>query len=66
VEPQPPIDREALARWMDANGVPGAGELPELASLEGGSQNELTRIERFGDIVPELIRKAASLAAMLP
>jgi len=42
------IDVEAFARWMDANGVPGAGELPELGSLAGGSQNELTIIERGG------------------
>lgn len=42
------IDVEALARWMDANGVPGTGEIPELADLTGGSQNELTMIERGG------------------
>ena len=42
------IDVEAFARWMDANGVPGAGELPNLGSLSGGSQNELTIIERGG------------------
>jgi aminoglycoside phosphotransferase (APT) family kinase protein len=42
------IDVEAFARWMDANGVPGAGELPDLGSLSGGSQNELTLIRRGG------------------
>ena len=42
------IDVGAFARWMDANGVPGEGELPELGSLSGGSQNELTIIERGG------------------
>ena len=42
------IDVEALTRWMDANGVPGAGEIPELQDLAGGSQNELTMIERGG------------------
>jgi aminoglycoside phosphotransferase (APT) family kinase protein len=44
----PSIDVEEFARWMDDNGVPGAGELPELGSLKGGSQNELTIIERGG------------------
>jgi aminoglycoside phosphotransferase (APT) family kinase protein len=44
----PQIDREAFARWMDANGVPGKGELPDLGTLSGGSQNELTIIERGG------------------
>ena len=43
-----PIDAAALAAWMDANGVPGDGEIPELGSLQGGSQNELTIIERAG------------------
>ena len=33
---------------MDANGVPGVGEVPELQDLTGGSQNELTLIERGG------------------
>lgn len=42
------IDVEAFARWMDANGVPGQGELPDLGSLTGGSQNELTLIRRGG------------------
>ncbi len=42
------IDVEAFARWMDANGVPGEGELPQLGALQGGSQNELTIIERGG------------------
>ena len=42
------IDIEAFARWMDANGVPGEGELPDLGALSGGSQNELNIIERGG------------------
>lgn len=42
------IDVEAFAKWMDANGVPGQGELPKLGALSGGSQNELTIIERGG------------------
>ena len=44
----PRIDVEALARWLDDNGVPGAGDLPDLGSLSGGSQNELTLIKRGG------------------
>jgi aminoglycoside phosphotransferase (APT) family kinase protein len=39
---------EAFARWMDANGVPGRGELPRLTALGGGSQNELSLVERGG------------------
>ncbi len=42
------VDVPALARWMDANDVPGTGELPDLGSLSGGSQNELTLIKRGG------------------
>jgi aminoglycoside phosphotransferase (APT) family kinase protein len=42
------IDIEAFAKWMDANGVPGEGEIPNLGTLAGGSQNELTIIERGG------------------
>lgn len=43
------IDAEALARWMDANSVPGAGEIPRLRALGGGSQNELVLVERGGE-----------------
>ena len=43
-----PIDAERFARWMDDAGMPGTGEVPKLGSLEGGSQNELTIIERGG------------------
>ena len=42
------IDIVAFARWMDANGVPGGGELPELDALSGGSQNELMLVKRGG------------------
>jgi aminoglycoside phosphotransferase (APT) family kinase protein len=48
VDPTAAIDVEAFARWMDANAVPGEGELPSLGALSGGSQNELTIIERGG------------------
>jgi hypothetical protein len=33
---------------MDAHGVPGTGEIPDLGTMSGGSQNELTVIERGG------------------
>jgi aminoglycoside phosphotransferase (APT) family kinase protein len=39
---------EAFARWMDQNGVPGRGEIPKLTALGGGSQNELSLVERGG------------------
>ncbi len=33
-------------RFLDAAGLPGAGERPTLSALGGGSQNELTLVER--------------------
>ena len=42
------IDVQAFTRWMDEHDVPGKGEIPNLGSLSGGSQNELTIIERGG------------------
>ena len=47
-EQYPGVDVEAFTRWMDANDVPGRGEMPRLAALSGGSQNELMMIERGG------------------
>ena len=40
------LDEAVLGRWLDANGVPGAGEKPLLKQLSGGSQNTLYLIER--------------------
>lgn len=42
------VDAEALARFLDAAGLPGEGERPILRALGGGSQNELTLVERGG------------------
>jgi aminoglycoside phosphotransferase (APT) family kinase protein len=42
------LDVERLARWMDAEGFTGEGDLPEVARLSGGSQNELFAVERGG------------------
>ncbi|OHV03753.1 phosphotransferase family protein [Mycobacterium talmoniae] len=42
-------DAAALGRWLDANGAPGAGELPVLEPLSGGSQNTLYRVLRGGE-----------------
>jgi aminoglycoside phosphotransferase (APT) family kinase protein len=39
-------DTTALGRWLDANNAPGAGELPTLEVLTGGSQNTLYRVHR--------------------
>jgi aminoglycoside phosphotransferase (APT) family kinase protein len=41
-------DAERLARWMDAEGLPGQGDRPTLSRLSGGSQNELYLVERGG------------------
>ena len=43
-----PLDLVALARWMDAEGLAGAGEQPVVARLSGGSQNELYTLDRGG------------------
>ncbi|WP_051068663.1 phosphotransferase family protein [Nocardioides sp. Iso805N] len=42
------MDIESLSRWMDAEGLPGDGELAEVTSLSGGSQNELYAVTRGG------------------
>ncbi len=40
------IDTEALARWMDAQRLPGAGEPLEARPVGGGASNELFEIRR--------------------
>jgi len=42
------VDAQALARWMDAEGLPGAGELPELRPIAGGASNEIIELRRGG------------------
>jgi aminoglycoside phosphotransferase (APT) family kinase protein len=39
------LDRTALGKWMDGQGLPGEG-VPALTRLSGGSQNELFVVER--------------------
>ena len=41
-------DLTKLARWMDDEGLPGAGDLPQMSRLGGGSQNELYVVTRPG------------------
>jgi aminoglycoside phosphotransferase (APT) family kinase protein len=41
-------DLGRLARWMDGEGLPGAGEIPGMSRLGGGSQNELYIVTRSG------------------
>lgn len=38
--------RTTLGTWLDTQGAPGNGELPELELLTGGSQNTLYRVRR--------------------
>ena len=45
--PAPTIDGEALGRWMDAQGLAGAGT-PSLSFLSGGTQNDIYAVERDG------------------
>lgn len=40
------IEAETLGRWLDTQDAPGAGTLPVLTKLTGGSQNVLYLIER--------------------
>ena len=40
------IDAEALGTWMDAAGLPGAGEPLEVTYVSGGSQNEIYEVRR--------------------
>jgi len=42
------FDLARLGRWMDSEDLPGAGEVPELSRLAGGSQNELYAVTRPG------------------
>lgn len=42
-----PVDLEALARWMDSQGL-GKGPLEDAAMLGGGTQNILLRFSRAG------------------
>jgi aminoglycoside phosphotransferase (APT) family kinase protein len=48
IEPGPSglRDIERLRAWMDAQGLPGAGEKLESTYISGGSQNEIFRIRR--------------------
>lgn len=73
-----PAARERLARWMDARGLPGAGEPLELRVVAGGASNEILEVRRGGArmalrrpprIVPPgrnetMLREARVLAAL--
>jgi aminoglycoside phosphotransferase (APT) family kinase protein len=41
-------DVDRLVRWMDAEGLPGAGEPLEHRYISGGSQNEIYELRRGG------------------
>jgi aminoglycoside phosphotransferase (APT) family kinase protein len=43
------IDAERVSEWMDAQGLPGAGEKLQYTYISGGSQNEIFRLRR-GDL----------------
>lgn len=45
----PTLDVDRLVAWMDAQGLPGAGEPLSADFLSGGSQNEIFRLRR-GDL----------------
>jgi aminoglycoside phosphotransferase (APT) family kinase protein len=43
------IGAERLGQWLDRHDAPGHGELPEVETLGGGSQNVLLRVKRGGE-----------------
>lgn len=47
--PEPVLDLERLGRWLDTQGLPGAGAPIEQSYLSGGSQNQIFEIRR-GDL----------------
>jgi aminoglycoside phosphotransferase (APT) family kinase protein len=55
------VDPARLARWMDEQALAGAGEIPVVSRLTGGSQNELFAVERGGEQL--VLRRPPSLAA---
>src|ERR1700736_706618 len=40
------IDAERVSAWMDAQGLPGAGEKRQYTYISGGSQNAIFRLQR--------------------
>ncbi len=42
----PVLDTTQLAKWMDAEGLPGAGEPLSARYISGGSQNEIYEVRR--------------------
>ena len=42
------VDLDRLTAWMDGEGLPGTGEIPQMSRLGGGSQNELYVVTRHG------------------
>ena len=46
---EPTIDTDALARWMDAQHLPGSGEPLTARYISGGASNEIFALQR-GDI----------------
>jgi aminoglycoside phosphotransferase (APT) family kinase protein len=61
--PADTLEVERLARWMDDEGLPGAGERPSVRRLSGGSQNELFAIERGGERTVLRMPPATALAS---
>ena len=54
------VDPALLARWMDEQGLAGAGEVPEISRLTGGSQNALFVVARGGE--EHVLRRPPNLA----
>lgn len=46
---EPGIDTDALARWMDAQNLPGSGEPLAARYISGGASNEIFALQR-GDV----------------
>jgi aminoglycoside phosphotransferase (APT) family kinase protein len=42
------VDAQRLARWMDAHGLPGSGDEPQIGFIAGGASNEVFEVHRGG------------------
>jgi aminoglycoside phosphotransferase (APT) family kinase protein len=58
----PQLDTDALARWMDAQALPGSGQPLEARYISGGASNEIFELRR-GDVRMALRKPPAKVPA---
>jgi aminoglycoside phosphotransferase (APT) family kinase protein len=61
-EPEPQIDVQALARWMDSKNLPGSGSPLTARYISGGASNEIFELRR-GEIHMALRKPPAKVPA---